>query len=301
MPRGVRVNQRRLRASYLEEPLTFQDIIHGISVPARDIERAKLLTALLNCKLLFWYAFHGTASFGADRPEVQQAELLRLPFPGPEDLEQCSRSETARLALIELIDEARSSARQSLALRPANDGHLGDLDALCYSYFGLGETEIALVEDAVEEIIPCTQPSRAATVALWKLAGERERKAYASTLNRSLNQWLDEDVNITVVLEARNEDLALLHLRLVEAGREEPYWERDDQAIGEAFGRLRAHVGMHLPGNFQVMPDFRLFIGNSLYLIKPLQRRFWLRSTAIADADAIAMDLHDAVELGRPA
>ena len=296
VPRGIRTKERRLRASYLEEPLTFQDIMLAISVPPEDVGRAKLLTALLNSKLLFWYAFHGTASFGSDRPEIKQAELLRLPFPAPEDLQR-SRSEAAGLALTALIDKARSSAKKSLTLRPGNDRPLNDLDSLCYSYFGLGEEEIALVEDAVEEIIPCTQPSRGASVALWKPAGKGDRQTYASTLGRSMKQWFDDDVSIAVVLEARNDDLALLHLRLVEAGSEEPYRERDDQAIGEAFGRLRAHVAMHLPGNFQLIPDFRLFVGKSLYLIKPLQRRFWLRSAAIADADAVAMDLHDAATL----
>ena len=52
-----------------------------------------------------------------------------------------------------------------------------------------------------------------------------------------------------------------------------------------------------LPGNFHLVPDFRLFAGDSLYLVKPLQRRFWLRSAAIADADAVAVDLHDAGRL----
>ena len=42
------------------------------------------------------------------------------------------------------------------------------------------------------------------------------------------------------------------------------------------------------------MPDFRIFIGNHLYLVKPTQKRFWLKSSALADADAIALDLHDA-------
>ena len=32
-------------------------------------------------------------------------------------------------------------------------------------------------------------------------------------------------------------------------------------------------------------------------MIKPMQLRFWLRATALADADAIAMDLQDAMEL----
>jgi len=41
------------------------------------------------------------------------------------------------------------------------------------------------------------------------------------------------------------------------------------------------------------MPNFRIFNGNHLYLVKPMQRRFWLRSSALADASAIALDLQD--------
>ena len=298
VPRGVRTRKRRLRASYLEEPLTFQHIMLSISVPAQDVERAKLLTALLNSKLLFWYAFHGTASFGSDRPEIQQAEFLRLPFPEPSDVQQSRCSATAGVALASIVDEARRSATENFTLQSGNEGLLRDLDSLCYTYFGLGKEEITLVEDAVEEVIPCAQPHIGASFDLWRPADQSDRKSYASMLVRSMAHWFDEDANISVVLEARNEDLALLHLRLVERRSEEPYWERHDQAIGEALTWVGAHVDMRLPGNFQLVPDFRLFIGNSLYLIKPLQRRFWLKSAAIADADAMAMDLHDAVGLG---
>ena len=297
LPHGIRTKARRLRASYLEEPLTFQDIIFGISVPGQDVERAKLLTALLNSKLLFWYAFHDAASFGSDRPKIRQAEFLRFPFPTPADVQHTSRAEAAGAELVSLIDKARTSATESLSFQSDTDGLLGSIDGLCYEYFGLGEDEIALVEDAVEKIIPCVQPHMGASVDLWTPAGLSDRQAYADTLLRCMAQWLDADVNISAVLEARNEDLALLHLRLVERQSEEPYWERDDQAIGDAFQRLSAQIDVSLPGNFQLIPDFRLFIGSNLYLVKPLQRRFWLRSTAIADADAIAMELHDAVQL----
>jgi hypothetical protein len=66
----------RLRASYTETDFTFQDIIQGITVPPNEKERGKLIAALLNSRVAAWYAFHGTASFGSERPEVKQSELL---------------------------------------------------------------------------------------------------------------------------------------------------------------------------------------------------------------------------------
>ena len=171
---------------------------------------------------------------------------------------------------------------------------LSRLDGPCYRYFGLGEEEIALVEDAVDNVIPSIQPRRGGSVDLWRLPDRYDRVSYASMLIESLKPWFDESVVVNAVLEARNDDLALLRLRLADRAGREAYREEDDRDIGQALQRLADQIGLQLPGNFQLVPDFRLFADDSLYLIKPLQRRFWLRSSAITDADAVAADLHDA-------
>ena len=297
VPRGISVRQSRLRASYLEEPLTFEDIVLAISPPPGAADDAKLLAALLSSKLLLWVAFHGTASFGSERPEVKQGELLRLPFPLPEHVDRGGRA--AASELVSLIDEARGRAREGWIFRGTDEELLQRLDSLCYRYFGLGEEEIAIVEDGADELIPCAQPHKGASINLWRAADRSDREAYGSTLARSLSPWFDENAAVNVMLEARNDDLALLRLHLVGRENREPYGEEGDRAVGEALRRLATQLDVPLPGNFQLAPNFRLFAGNSLYLIKPLQRRFWLRSAAIADADALATELHDAGRAGK--
>ena len=299
VPRGINPRSGRLRASYSEEPLAFQHIILAISVPVGDAHRAKLLGALLNSKLLLWMAFHGTASFGAERPEVQQAELLRLPFPTPEDINGDAVS--AAEELVSIIDEAQARADRDSLLQSDNGDLLRRLDGPCYRYFGLGDEEVAVVEDAVDNVIPYVQPRRQAPVDLWRTVDPSDRKSYAETLISSLSPWFDERAAVNVVLEARNDDLTLLRLCLVDRAAQQPYHEEDDRDIGQALQRLAEQLDVRLPGNFQLIPDFRMFADDSLYLVKPLQMRFWLRSTAIADADAVAADLHDATRGGQSA
>ena len=299
VPRGISPGAQRLRASYLEEALTFEHIMLAISVPVADSDGAKLLAALLNSKLLLWMAFHGTSSYGSERPAVQQAELLRLPLPGPADVGAEGRA--AAEELVSVVDEARERARQDFLLRSGVDDLLSRLDGPCYRYFGLGKEEIAIVEDAVDNVIPNVQPHRGASVDLCRAASRVDRESYASTLVGSLLPWFDKTAAVNVVLEAHSDDLAVLKLRLVERKRWEPYREARREGVGEALRRLASQIDAPLPGNFQLVPDFRLFVGDSLYLVKPLQRRFWLRSTAIADADAVAVDLHDADRVGEPA
>lgn len=298
IPRGVETSQTRLRASYVEAPVTFQHILQGITVPKGQERRAKLLTALLNSRVAIWFAFHGTASFGSDRPEVSQAELLRMPFPAATDVPDPPRAEKAADELVALIDNALSTAKQPLAVQVDDDVTLSKIDRLSYEYFCLSDEEVILIEDAATHIIPAVQPHEGGYPDLWKQPSARERKDYATLLEKTVEAWLEKGCSVIAELEARSDDLALLRLSLSGKGGTHSYSERQDTPIGEALARLATHIHQRLDGNFQLFPDFRAIVGTNLYLIKPMQRRFWLKSAAFADANAIAMGLQDAIEGG---
>jgi hypothetical protein len=91
---------------------------------------------------------------------------------------------------------------------------------------------------------------------------------------------------------AKSADLAVLRLRLSGGG---DYSEDQHGELSAVLEELSANIHQPLDGNFQLLPDLRVFVGESLYLIKPMQRRFWLRATALADADGIALELQQAV------
>ena len=303
VPRGVAAGAGRggprLRAAWVEDPLTFQDIIQAVAVPRGDERRGMLLAALLNSRLILWFAFHGTSSFGADRPEVQQAELLRLPFPAPEDLPDRERSRAAADRLAAIVEEqirgtdpAAEHFGKVLDGRPGEPELLRRIDDLACEFFCLSEEEKILVEDTVEHVIPAVQPNRVSFPAIWRPSTSGDRREYARTLADALADWFDGDCSIGTRLVARNDDLAILRLSLRDGPSAFDYAEDDDQSVAAALSRLAEHVHQPLPGNFQTAPDFRVFAGRNLFLVKPAGKRFWLRSAALADANAIVADLH---------
>ncbi len=293
IPRGVETSQNRLRAAYCDQPLTFQHIFQAIVVPKGQSDRAKLLTAILNSRVAVWYAFHGTASFGSDRPEVQQADLRRLPFPSPDDVPDHAAAAQAALELIAIVNNARQHSNEPFSMQVDDDGILRKIDRLAYQYFCLSSDEIALIDDTVEAILPALQPHEGHFPKLWGAPDEPQRAQYAHTLSASLADWFNGK-KIDARLVARGADLAILRLKL---GGHEDYAEDAAGELIDVLEQLATHIHRPLDGNFQLMPDLRVFVGDCLYLIKPMQMRFWLRSTALADADGIALDLQQTATL----
>jgi hypothetical protein len=62
-------------------------------------------------------------------------------------------------------------------------------------------------------------------------------------------------------------------------------------SLEHALQRVMAALPMTMSRNIMLQPDLKIFIEDALYIVKPRNMRYWLRSTALNDADEIAGDL----------
>lgn len=291
VPKGVTTSSPvRLRAAYVEAPLVFQDGVRAIVVPRGEERRGKLLTGLINSKVAVWFAFHGTSSFGAERPQLQQEELLLLPFPQADDMPDKERARSAAGDMVAIVDEIIRTQSDAL-----DADIFEDIDRIAYDFFCLADEEILLIEDTVQHIIPAVHPTQSNVPEIWGACTLDDRRDYAHALVRRMSDCFEDGYTVAVRLEAQNEDLAVLRLTLQRKHEAEEYYEKGSSSVSAVLADISAEMRRPLAGNFQLMPDFRLFSGNHLYVVKPTQKRFWLRSAGIADADEIALDLQDAL------
>lgn len=293
--RGVEIAQLRLRASYTEQNLCFTDALQGITVPDHKKDMAKFMTAIINSQLATWYFFHGISSFGVDLPNVRQKEFLYLPLPNIKDLPEPHRAKKAEKKLIKIMDQVIANKDELLASDDYEKTVLSKIDDLTYEYFCLSNDEITIIEDGVNYFIPAAQPHQGTFPKLWETISNNDRRIYTDSLKSSLEDWLEDRWAVNVSHEASNADLSILRLKLVPKEEESPYLDNPDNSVGDALKKLWQHGHHSMTGNFQLFPDFRIFIEGALYLVKPSQKRFWLRSSALSDADAIAIDLQDAL------
>ena len=290
VPQGV--GNRRLKAAYSETPFTFQHAIQAIAVPEGDRERAKQLAALLNSKLLFWYAFHSTSSIGSERPKVHQDQLLDLPFPLPEETPEPQRSHNAAKELIALIDGASEKLDSPMQSPDVLDQMLDEVDRLACDYFALTEREMLVVEETWEYVVPALQPGPSAFPRIWEPPSPEKRREYAQVLTSSLDDWTEAGSRVSVALVASSDDLAVLRLRLCSTKDWVEYTEESNE-IGKLLADIARESNTELPGNIHQVSNLRMYAGDDMYMVKPNSMRFWMRTAAQDDADQVVVDVEE--------
>lgn len=285
IPQGVERDVGRVRAAYSEQDFVFQHSLQAITVPPRQKRKAKVLTAVLNSSLAAWFYFHDTANLGADRAKVHQGELLKLPFDSAENMPNPEKALKAEKELVALIDKAFATTKRLLT---SQGDVLNVIDRLVFDYYGLDDSDVAIVEDTVHSIIPAMQPRRSAGLQrIWTQADSAQRADYALMLCEALSPHFR--VPVKASLAARSTDVAVLKLTI--GGRASPYNENLSGEFNDFLESIAAKLPIDLPGNVQLIPDLRIVVGHDMYLVKPTALRHWLRSTALADAEQIAAEL----------
>jgi len=288
---GLEQATGRLQAAYTKQSLTFRHSIQALCPRRADRlapNEMKLLTAVLNSRLTAWFLFHEAANPAAERPKVHERELLQLPFESFEELEERTDRRRAAETIVELVDQLLRE-RDEVFQQSKVEAAEARIDRLVYRYYGLSENEVAVVEETLDHVVPSVQPRRNHEPPLWRPSREDDWRCYYDTLSRALEEWLVAGTSVGGRIEGDNGDLVVLRLWMRESREEgELIVAAGERQLKAVLKRLRKALHNGGQGSFQFVPDLRVFLDDELFLVKPRAIRYWLRSAALDDADAIA-------------
>lgn len=136
------------------------------------------------------------------------------------------------------------------------------------------------------------QPRRNAGLQkIWDSSKYDHRADYAYTLCKALKSCFRQPIGASLV--AKSSDIAILKLTI---NAEQGGYKEEIFSEASSFLRsIQENLPVRLPGNVQLVPDLRFVIGGDMYLVKPMALRHWLRLTALADAEQIAVEFSAAV------
>lgn len=292
-PPLVLITQGFGKVAFCDFSVIFEHSLQSIAARKReDADLLRFLTGVLTSSFAKYFLFHTAANWGSERDKVHLSELLRLPFPLPENCANPKRASAIvaevakRVSLVQEQAEAAplnfTARENSIAVAKA------EIEPLIFEYYGLSRTEQFLVRDTVDLFIPSSTPTsidgEIPTLDDSKLD---ERSAYAQQLCQTINNW---GRGKGLVLSARGHTssrLGLVLLQLSKGRTVTPYTEAEaTEEVTKAIAAIEAQLSVE-HRKLAYSRGFTLFEPNRAFVLKPLARRQWTRTAALNDADAI--------------
>ena len=293
-PPLVLVSQGSSKVAFADFPLLFRDALQSIKGPEKetDVEFLKFLAAVLDSHVAKYFLFHTAANWGTERDKVHFFELLRMPFPLPDDTPDPSRAR----GIVRSVSKEMDVLKKDLSIHGLHGERLDRVNdtrhkiaPLLLEYYGIDKWERILIEDTVKIFEPSSTPGAASTsVPTLKPVSRKEREAHVSTLCGMLNSMAAAKgprIGGTVT-HSGSAGQAVVTLR--RNGSTPAYTENKDSGdLKKALQRI-SKVLPENKGSFVRQRGLKVFDGDSIHIAKPLTLRSWTRTAALNDADEIA-------------
>jgi len=324
----VLVNRGFGNVAYSDFHVLFQHYLQSISGPKEDADLLKFLTVYLRSNLAKYFLFHTAANWGTEREYVNLIELLRVPFPlpdhefvspeGGQTIKQVSQKfGKLRTRLQNTLKDFKTDAKRSSLFdddvdiskqwqrerKKKVDALQKELEPLIYSYFGLTEQEISLVEDTIHVFEPSSTPTTWNTPKTVTLDPLEKTKiepyasqalgAYANTLTNTLNTWAEaEGSNYRVRAEGGTDEqtgLAMVTVKL--ASTAAAYQQKPiSQNLVKKLKNFHRHAQLQHE-TLLYERDILVFQDRQIYIVRPNILLNWTRTAALNDAARIFSDI----------
>jgi len=277
---------RRVRAVFSNMPFAFQHTACAVGGVAKDAELLKFLAIYLRSSLASYFMVINSFSAIGDRSAVSKYEIETLPFssldthPNPESAKN-TIAEVA--AIVNRIAKEPEFVRDHYyeTFRPA-------LDSLVCDFFGLSRAEQAIVEETARDIAPSLQPRGFAGVqsALTSQPDVNVGRRYADALCDALSLFRrarggEGGFEVTVDIGGSGRVFGSVRICLAST-------DRASIESMPAIHDIMADLAPAPAGEaISRMADTILAVDDCIYLLKPLQRRFWGMRAALEDCDRI--------------
>jgi hypothetical protein len=280
--------KKRFCASFLDYDCSFSDTIYGIHSEKRTND-LKLLTAYLNSNLASYLMFLTSGDWGVERERVTPHELLSLPdlcFTLPFE---------SQFQIIARLDELIYLKKENLVFSIDQQvTQIEDqIEDILWDGLELSSTERVLVEDFLTYRLGAFQ-DRHTSDAFLPVQPEQSQQ-YASYLCQTINHFLQPDDSIQARAEYfnihRTNPLQVVVLHLDSQKKENLVEELPVNNIDELLRELEAYTYREEAESIYYRRFIRYYKNDTIYIVKPNERRFWSRSMALNDADEIILEI----------
>jgi len=316
-PPLVLINNGFTKFSFADFRVFYQHSLTGIRGKREDEDLLRFFTVYAKSRLAAYFLFHTASSWGTERDRVLVHELMRLPFPLPDNPhsspraqsivnEAASRMRTLQQEMGALYARARQEAKGEADYRLRSESIdetrrrrveelQAELEPLVYEYFDLSAEEIALVEDTCHVYEPSSTPATPnSRIPTLEETTEEKRLSYSCLLCDTLNEWsrIDQPKGrkqpfYLYAESARLEKTGMVLVTIRKAAQKRACREVGASGhLDNAVGRI-ARASAQQRGTFDYLRGIIFGDRDKIRIFKPDLLGHWTKTAALNDADTV--------------
>jgi len=284
------VEEGRYSAATVKHDLLYSESFYGISFAHYAPELVPVLSGILNSCVTTFQLAYGGGGWGLERSTVEPKDLLSLRVP---DLRKVDA------ATLRLIADAEAAVA-----REAASEHLQVLDAAVAELYEFDRHELVLARESVERARVLIFEGRKRRRAFVKPPQREPLQAYAATVTSVVDGYLrsrgtrhlEAAVYLRPLVSASWVDggggLTAVRFRMGAGAppREPAIALGEDAELAALADQLKGWMKSDLPPYLNERRNLRLYLGDSLFIVKPSEVRYWTKTAGLNDADVILAD-----------
>ena len=287
---------RKVCASYISYDCSFTSSVFGINGSKnRDETMLKVLVAYINSAISTYYLFLTTSTWGIEREIVSPNEYLNLPA---KILNQTSYPQE----FLGLIDKRIELGNNLLDSNTAEKGELErKINSIIYELLDLTSEEITLIEDFLKFNIDMFQRGRSSVA--FNPASLSDIENHGKHLVDCLNRFTSKSSTILCQFESFDVpksfplNLIILRFKDSEVGIQNISHKEND--ILKPLEMIDKYTYEKFSESIYFRKNIRYFNNDSIYIVKPNEKRFWTTSMAFTEADKIITEVINSDNNGR--
>lgn len=250
-----------------------------------DVDLKKGLVSVLNSRLTTYLLFLVSSSWGIEREQVFMDEILESPALLPL-LQDDTLKKVVNLFNSILLSKKSNNPFTTTDLQSIENKINSIIidDVLSFSINGK-----TTLNDCLEFSLDLFE-NKEKSKALYPVL-KQQIEEYAKTISAELNEFLDREdlfVNATIYEISRFSPLMMIKLTHDKVKRK---IELSNEKIEKELKKVDEDLWMKKGPNIYFRKKLNYSSGDSTYIIRPNQRRFWSKSMALEDASELILEM----------
>jgi len=280
----VTLRKGQIVAAHSDSDVCYTDGIIGISGLKKHDEMLKIIACYLNSNLARYFLFLNASVWGVERDDILKDDLLNLPFIMPEV------NSNAFNELIKIYDELNRFEESKKGNKVTL---LEQIDTIFFNIFSFSESEIYSILDTINYSIDHFQKKENSIG--FETVDNNLLLDYANAYSDVLNAFFGHrKKSLDITIYSGEMPLQVVSFTLInntiDCQNKVIYASNKLQDILKHLDSLLLEE--HSEGIY-IRRNVRIYDGNTIYIIKPNESRYWTRSTGFNDADETSADIFE--------